>query len=163
MRSVGRWSAVERRKRALLEQGIAVAVNMRRHGDLIAWAKQRGLFVRVDRATPLGNPFVIGRDGDRATVIARYRDHLRRRPALLARLEDLRGKALGCWCAPEACHADALIEELERRGPHAGSSPRQADVADRRREERLDQVRDGGPSLPPPAPGGGRSAEGPRP
>jgi hypothetical protein len=117
----------------------------------------------VDRATPLGNPFVIGRDGDRATVIARYRDHLRRRPALLARLEDLRGKALGCWCAPEACHADALIEELERRGPHAGSSPRQADVADRRREERLDQVRDGGPSLPPPAPGGGRSAEGPRP
>jgi hypothetical protein len=155
MRPVRRWSAEERKKRALLERGIAVAVNIRRHGDLIAWAKQGGLFVRVDRATPLGNPFVIGRDGDRATVIARYRDYLRRSPALLARLDDLRGKALGCWCAPEACHADALIEELERRGPAA--------VADRRREERLDQVRDGGLSLPPPAPGGGRPAQGPRP
>jgi hypothetical protein len=117
----------------------------------------------VDRATPLGNPFVIGRDGDRATVIASYRDYLRRSPALLARLDDLRGKALGCWCAPDACHADVLIEELEHRGPRASSGPRQADVADRRREERLDQVRDGGPSLPPPGSGGGRPAQGPRP
>jgi hypothetical protein len=62
-----------RRARAarLLEQGVAVAVNLRRHGNLMAWAKERGLFVRVDRATPWGSPFVIGRDGDRATVIAR--------------------------------------------------------------------------------------------
>jgi hypothetical protein len=55
------------------------------HGNLIAWAKERGLFVRVDRATPWGNPFVIGSDGDRAAVIARHRgDHLSDRPALLA-------------------------------------------------------------------------------
>ncbi len=102
--------------RALLEQGIAVAVNMRRHGDLIAWAKERGLFVRVDRATPWRNPFVLGRDGDRATVIARYRDgHLLVRADLLARLGELRGKALGCWRAPQPCHADVLIGELERR------------------------------------------------
>ena len=85
---------------------------MRRHGDLIARAKERGLFVRVDRATPWGNTFVLGRDGDRATVIARYRDHyLPRNPALIARLGELRGKALGCWCAPEACHGDVLAAE----------------------------------------------------
>jgi hypothetical protein len=83
-----------------------VAVNLRRHGNLIGWAKGRGLFVRVDRATPWGNPFVIGRDGNRATVIAAYRDrYLPSRPDLLARL---RGKALGCWCAPLACHGDVL-------------------------------------------------------
>ena len=113
--TVERWSAEEREKRALLEQGIAV--NLRSHCDLIAWAKERGLFVRVDRATPWGNPFVLGRDGDSATVIARYRDdHLPSSPDLLARLGELRGKALGCWCAPAACHADVLIEEVERRG-----------------------------------------------
>jgi hypothetical protein len=67
-----RWTADERERRALLEQGVAVAVNMRRHGNLIAWAKERRLFARVDRATPWGNPFVLGREGDRATVIARY-------------------------------------------------------------------------------------------
>jgi hypothetical protein len=38
-------------RRALLEQGVAVAVNLRHHGKLIAWAKERGLFVRVDRDT----------------------------------------------------------------------------------------------------------------
>jgi hypothetical protein len=59
-----RWSAEEREKRALLELGIAVAVNMRR-GTLIARAKERGVFVRVDRATSRGNPFALGRDGDR--------------------------------------------------------------------------------------------------
>jgi uncharacterized protein DUF4326 len=89
------WSAEEREKRAQLEQGIAVAVNMRRHGRLIAWAKERGLFIRVYRATPWGNLFVVRRDGDRATVIARCRDdHLPSRPDLLARLGELRGKAL---------------------------------------------------------------------
>ncbi len=50
----------------LLEQGAAVAVNLRRHGNLITWARERGLFVRVDRATPWGNRFELGKDGDRA-------------------------------------------------------------------------------------------------
>jgi hypothetical protein len=114
MKPVESWSAEEREKRALLEQGIAVAVNMRHHRDLIAWAKERDLFVRVDRATPWGNQFVLGRDGDRATVIARYRDdYLPSRPDLLARLGELRGRALGCWCAPEPCHADVLATLLE--------------------------------------------------
>jgi len=72
---------------------------------------------------------VLGRDGDRAAVIARYRDgHLRVRADLLARLGELRGKALGCWCAPEPCHADVLIGELERRG---------ASRQDRRRQTSL--------------------------
>ena len=87
MTPVARWSTEERERRALLEQGVAVAVNLRRHGNLIAWAKERGLFVRVDRAASWGNPFVIDRDGDRTTVISKYRDHhLPRSPALLARL-----------------------------------------------------------------------------
>lgn len=28
-------------------------------------------------------------------------------------IEALRGKNLGCWCKPEACHGDVLIELLE--------------------------------------------------
>ena len=90
--AAGRWSADELERRALLEQGMAVAVNMRRHRDLVAWAKELDLFVRVDRATPWCNPFMLGRDGHRTTVIAKYRDdHLPSRPDLLARLGEMLG------------------------------------------------------------------------
>jgi hypothetical protein len=87
MKPVERWSAEEREKRNLLEQSIAVAENLHRHHDLIAWAKERGLLVRVDRATAWGNPFVLGRDGDRATVIARHcDDYVPFQPGLLSRV-----------------------------------------------------------------------------
>lgn len=47
-----------------------------RNGNLIARAKQLGLFVSVDRATPWGNPLVLGRDGDSATVTCPSRPSL---------------------------------------------------------------------------------------
>jgi hypothetical protein len=37
------WSADEMARHALLEQVIALAVNKRRHGNLIAWARERAL------------------------------------------------------------------------------------------------------------------------
>jgi hypothetical protein len=64
--------------------------------------------VLIDRSTPLGNPFVIGRDGDRDQVIAAYGRYLAGRPDLLAMIPALRGKRLGCWCKPAACHGDTL-------------------------------------------------------
>lgn len=30
-------------------------------------------------------------------------------------LDLLRGKRLGCWCSPEPCHGDAIIEAVKRR------------------------------------------------
>lgn len=57
-----------------------------------------------------GNPFIIGRDGDRDEVIEKYREWILDQSELMARVFSLRGKSLGCWCAPEACHADVLLE-----------------------------------------------------
>lgn len=57
-----------------------------------------------------GNPFTIGRDGDRAEVIRKYEVWLLSQPDLVALARrDLRGKVLGCWCAPRACHGDVLL------------------------------------------------------
>ena len=68
--------------------------------------------VRIDRATTWGNRFVIGRDGDRAEVIAKYRAWLWREIGDgrigLAELAALEGKRLACWCAPEPCHGHVL-------------------------------------------------------
>jgi hypothetical protein len=70
--------------------------------------------VYVGRPSKWGNPFVIGRHGTRDQVIAKYRAWITRQSALMAALPELRGKNLICWCAPEACHADVLIELANR-------------------------------------------------
>lgn len=48
----------------------------------------------------------------REEAIEKYRAYLLSRPDLLADIEELRGKRLGCFCAPLACHSDVLIEIL---------------------------------------------------
>ncbi len=70
--------------------------------------------VYVGRPSKWGNPFAIGRDGTRDEVIAKYRAWLMQQPALLAQLPELRGKNLVCWCAPQRCHADVLVEFAAR-------------------------------------------------
>ncbi|MEU5610523.1 DUF4326 domain-containing protein [Streptomyces sparsogenes] len=61
---------------------------------------------------PLANPFKVGRDGDAAEVVEKYRAWVDKHPQLLAReLPKLRGRRLGCWCAEgQPCHARVLAE-----------------------------------------------------
>lgn len=66
--------------------------------------------IYVGRPSKWGNPFEIGDDGDRETVINKYRDWILTQPHLLVALPELKGKVLGCWCAPESCHAEVLVE-----------------------------------------------------
>jgi hypothetical protein len=70
--------------------------------------------IYIGRPSPWGNPYVIGRDGNRDAVIAKYRGWLLRNPQLLAQLPTLRGKVLACYCAPLACHGDVLVELANR-------------------------------------------------
>jgi hypothetical protein len=66
--------------------------------------------VFIARPSKWGNPFVIGRDGERSVVIEKYRQHVTSRPDLMAALPELRGKRLGCYCKPKPCHGDVLAE-----------------------------------------------------
>ena len=70
--------------------------------------------VDIGRPSIWGNPYIIGRDGDRATVVAKYKEHFLESFHLkqLA-TEKLKGKVLGCYCKPEACHGDIIIDFLE--------------------------------------------------
>jgi len=75
-------------------------------------------------ASPWANPYRIGPDGTRDQVIAAYERHIRQSPALLARLPELRGRPLACWCrrsdeprTPQnACHGDVLVALLAEQG-----------------------------------------------
>lgn len=77
--------------------------------------------VLVDRSTKWGNPFRAGVHGTRDQCIAKHAAWIRTQPQLIAALTELRGKTLGCHCAPRACHADTLLElanEPEEPQPH---------------------------------------------
>jgi hypothetical protein len=108
-----RWKEDEVQRLAWVEAGATVTANLTRDRRRIAWAQEEGRYVRIDRDSAWGNPYHIGRHGDRATVLAKYRAHLDRSPELQARLPELRGKVLGCHCFPARCHGDVLIERLE--------------------------------------------------
>lgn len=66
--------------------------------------------VYIGRGSKWGNPFIIGKDGNRDEVIAKYREWIKTRPELLAALPELVGKRLGCFCKPKPCHGDILAE-----------------------------------------------------
>lgn len=71
-----------------------------------------------------GNPFIIGRDGDRAEVIDKFRRWINGDPTLayvepdrrrwiLDNLRTLKDKKLGCFCKPQDCHGDVYVELLD--------------------------------------------------
>ena len=64
--------------------------------------------VYVGRPTKWGNPYRIGVDGDRETVVRKYKEYVHDSGTL--DVSELRGKNLVCWCAPKQCHADVLLE-----------------------------------------------------
>lgn len=70
--------------------------------------------VYIGRPSDWGNPFRIGPDGTREEVLRKFRGWILEQDELIARLPELRGKRLGCYCKPEACHGDILVELLDK-------------------------------------------------
>jgi len=71
--------------------------------------------VYIGRGSKWGNKFVIGRDGSREDVIAKYKAWILKNDYLLGCLGELKGRVLGCYCKPLACHGDVLVELAEGR------------------------------------------------
>ena len=67
--------------------------------------------VYIGRGSKWGNPFVIGRDGNREVVIEKYREYIMG-TELPEQVNELSGKTLICYCKPHSCHGDVLIELL---------------------------------------------------
>ena len=81
----------------------------------VVHCKKEPYDVYIGRPSKWGNPFSIGPDGTRQEVVEKYREFVLAHPQMIEDLDELRGKTLGCWCKPEPCHGDVLIELLENR------------------------------------------------
>ena len=104
------WKQDELERKATVEAGGTVVANMRNGGDeaLISWAKENGHFQRIDRNSQWGNPYELGKDGNRDTVCDSHIYYIKKKLSLHQQLMDIKGKVLGCWCYPERCHGNYL-------------------------------------------------------
>lgn len=80
--------------------------------------------IYIGRGSALGNPYVIGKDGTRDEVIAKYKDYLVQQvnagnDRIIKALKEIKDRSkhsmvkLGCYCKPKSCHGDIIKEYLE--------------------------------------------------
>lgn len=111
-----KWPVDQYSRRKIVEAGGSVVANMHNSSDeiLLRWARSSSRFVQIDRRSDWGNPYEIPGDGDRDQVCDSFEVYFSRKISLHMRLNELRGKVLGCWCYPERCHGEHLIKQLEQ-------------------------------------------------
>lgn len=72
--------------------------------------------IYIGRGSDWGNPFTVEQYG-REKCIEMYEEALRKaiaeHPIIIEKLMALKGKRLGCFCKPKACHGDVLIKLIE--------------------------------------------------
>lgn len=82
----------------------------------VVHSKHESYDVYIGRPSRWGNPYVIGVDGDRSEVLVKYEEWLRHHDMLMQDIGSLKGKVLGCWCAPLPCHGDILARLADAIG-----------------------------------------------
>jgi hypothetical protein len=89
----------------------------------VVHCKRESFDIYVGRPSKWGNPFS-HKEGTtaeykvltREEAVAKYREWIRTQPHLMESLSELKGKTLGCWCAPKLCHGGVLAELAELEG-----------------------------------------------
>lgn len=76
--------------------------------------------VYIGRPSKWGNPFTVGKDGNRDEICDKYSAWLDTQPELKEQAkQELKGKSLICYCAPLRCHGDTLLrisnEEMKNK------------------------------------------------
>lgn len=92
-----------------LEKGETVILNMNTDLHLLKYATDKGIYVRCDRFSEFGNPFILDVDGNRDEVCEYFKNnYLPFKKGILLKIKTLKGKALGCHCYPQKCHCETL-------------------------------------------------------
>lgn len=64
------------------------------------------------------NPYKINDTQSREQVLELYYEYIKKKiekePTLIDELIKLKGKKLGCWCKPDKCHGDILLDLIKQ-------------------------------------------------
>ena len=81
----------------------------------------RGICPKTGLISKWGCPFTIIKDRPtlateivetKEEALSKYKEYILASPELMESLDELDGKVLGCFCKPEKCHGDILLELL---------------------------------------------------
>jgi len=83
----------------------------------VVHCKKEKYDVYIGRPSKWGNPFSY-KKGTKAIYlvssleesIEKYREWILKQDHLMKDLPELKNKILGCWCKPNKCHGDVLVE-----------------------------------------------------
>lgn len=84
----------------------------------VVHCKKEKYDVYIGRPSEWGNPFSF-KDGtlaqfkvdSRDEAVEKFEEWFRSQPELVEKAKkELKGKVLGCWCAPLSCHGDILVK-----------------------------------------------------
>lgn len=80
--------------------------------------------VRICRPEILGNPFYLKNvldNVERDRVVAKFKvyfdEQMKTNPKFREAVEACRGRRIGCFCKPKACHGDVIKEWLDNNPP----------------------------------------------
>jgi hypothetical protein len=89
------------------------------HPDNVYIGRGGVVFIDNIRFPPNGSPFCNPfKDGSLEERIEKYRVYITKKlkedDKLVQTLIQFKGKNLGCWCKPEKCHGDVLVELIDK-------------------------------------------------
>lgn len=88
-------------------------INLRTVNDIQSWLQgQNNIYIGRETnnlaGSKWGNPYKVRKYNSRKTVVSLYEQHLKGNEELVKSIDELKGKTLGCWCAPQLCHGGVL-------------------------------------------------------
>jgi len=100
------------RKKDLQARGLQDFEEWNAMENTVYIGRNMSFYVKGTTQSKWSNPFSVKKFG-RDKCLKLYEDYLRNNDKLINSLEELRGKELGCWCSPEKCHGDILLQLLD--------------------------------------------------
>ena len=99
-------------------------INIRTNTKELKEARSNGTYVYIGRPSKYGNPYThlsldethaMEQVKTREEAISKFREYIEEMPEeyRIELIMGLKGKVLGCFCAPLSCHGDVWIELLE--------------------------------------------------
>lgn len=102
------------KKKFLIQKGYKDFEDWVNNSNNVYIGRNMSFYIKGALGSKWQNPFSVKKYG-RDECLKKYKEYIVANQNLLNDLEELRGKTLGCFCWPEKCHGNILIELLAEK------------------------------------------------